>query len=129
MVCKDGYIVLESFKTVQIKKTDSCCAICYKIVAERTWYRFWWICLVVYSPQFYRKQSFHWTFLSPIQDGLFRCCSRTGEAKRPPSLKSVTRILQWWNLVHLYLTWRRSNIYIYKSSDTPPEFCWNQHFF
>ena len=34
--------------------------------------------------------------LSPIQDGLFQGCSRTGGegAKRLPSLKSVTHILQ-----------------------------------
>ena len=38
--------------------------------------------------------------LNPIQDGLFRGCSRMG----PPSLKSVTHILQWWNLAQLYLT-------------------------
>ena len=45
--------------------------------------------------------------LNPIQDGLFRGCLRMGEeggAKRPLSLKSVTHILQWWNLVQLYLT-------------------------
>ena len=27
-----------------------------------------------------------------------------GGAKKPPSLKSATHILQWWNLAHLYLT-------------------------
>ena len=32
--------------------------------------------------------------LTPIQDGLFRSCSRMGGAKRPPSLKSVRHILQ-----------------------------------
>ena len=32
--------------------------------------------------------------LNPIQDGHFRGCSRMGEAKRPPSLKSVTHVLQ-----------------------------------
>ena len=31
---------------------------------------------------------------NPIQDGPFRGFSRVGFAKRPPSLKSVTRILQ-----------------------------------
>ena len=30
----------------------------------------------------------------------------------PPSLKSVTYILQWWNLAQLYLTERRSKKYI-----------------
>ena len=32
--------------------------------------------------------------LNPIQDGLFRGCLRMEGAKRPPSLKSVTHILQ-----------------------------------
>ena len=44
-------------------------------------------------------------FLNPIQDGLFRGCSRMGRGgKGSPSLKSVTHILQWWNLAQLYLT-------------------------
>ena len=39
--------------------------------------------------------------INPMQDWHFRGCSRweRGEPKRPtPSLKSVTHILQWWNL-------------------------------
>ena len=43
---------------------------------------------------------------NPIQDGLFRGCSRM---VRGPS---VTHILQWWNLVQLYLTQRRSKKYM-----------------
>ena len=39
---------------------------------------------------------------NPIQDGLFRGCSRMGRAP------SVTHMLQWWNLAQLYLTQRRS---------------------
>ena len=38
-------------------------------------------------------------YVNPIQDGLFRGCSRMGRRgrqKAPPSLKSVTHILQWW---------------------------------
>ena len=43
--------------------------------------------------------------VNPIQDGLFRGCSRIGEgAFWPPSLKSATHILQWWNLAQSYLT-------------------------
>ena len=42
--------------------------------------------------------------LNPIQDGLFRGCSPMEGSKRPPSLKSVTHILQWWSLAQLYLT-------------------------
>ena len=46
---------------------------------------------------------------NPIQDGLFRRCSRMGEgAKRTHSLKSVTHTLQWWNLARFYLTQKRS---------------------
>ena len=56
-----------------------------------------------------------------IQDGLFRGCSQmcwgwgggVGGAKMPPSLKSVTHILQWWNLVQLYLTWKNPKKYMY----------------
>ena len=53
---------------------------------------------------------FRWAF-NPIQDGPFRGCSRMG-AKRSPSLKFVTHILQKWNLTKLYLTWRRSKKYM-----------------
>ena len=35
-----------------------------------------------------------------------------GGAKRPPFLKSVAHILQWWNLAQLYLTQRRSKKYM-----------------
>ena len=49
-------------------------------------------------------------WLNPIQDGFFRCCLRMGggRGKKAPSRKSVTHILQWWNLAQLYLTKRRS---------------------
>ena len=55
-----------------------------------------------------------WPFLNctsfnPIQDGLFWGCSRMwGTFLGPNSLKSVTHILQWWNLAQLYLTSGRS---------------------
>ena len=39
-------------------------------------------------------QTLDYKSLNPIQDGLFRGCSRMGGVKRPPSLKSDTRILQ-----------------------------------
>ena len=43
--------------------------------------------------------------VNPIQDGLFRSCSRMVWAfcPPPPSLKSATKIIQWWNLAQLYL--------------------------
>ena len=51
---------------------------------------------------------------NPIQDGLFWGCSRMGESQKgPPSLKSVTHILQWWNLAQIYLPKEdRKNIWI-----------------
>ena len=50
---------------------------------------------------------------NPIHDGHFRGCSMMGGGKKaPPSLKSVTHTLQWWNLAQLYLTQRRSKKYM-----------------
>ena len=40
---------------------------------------------------------------NPIQNGLFRDCSRIEGGKKAPSLNSVTHILKWWNLAQLYL--------------------------
>ena len=42
--------------------------------------------------------------LNPIQNGHFGGCSRMGGTKKPPTLKSVRHILQWWNLAQLCLT-------------------------
>ena len=55
------------------------------------------------------KMSFN-----PFQDGLFGAAHGWGggTAKRPPSLKSVTPIVQWWNLAQLYLTQGRSKKYM-----------------
>ena len=56
--------------------------------------------------EFLISTLFRWAFLGLLTDG--------GRAKSPPpSLKSVTHILQWRNLAQLYLTQRRSkNIWI-----------------
>ena len=54
---------------------------------------------------------------NPIQDGHFWAAHEQMEgsgAKRPPSLKSVTHILQWW---------LRTSIKLYESCDTSLEFC------
>ena len=51
-----------------------------------------------------------------------------GGKKAPTSLKSVTHMLQWWNLAQLYLTQRRSKKYMNHVTH-PLEFCWHQHFF
>ena len=49
--------------------------------------------------------------INPIQNGPLWSCSQVkgggGSEKVPPSLKSVTHILQWWNLVVIPY-WRRS---------------------
>ena len=51
--------------------------------------------------------------INPIQDEVFRGCSRMGrDQKRPPSLKSVRHILQWWKLVQLCLAQTRSKTYM-----------------
>ena len=48
----------------------------------------------------------------------------------PPSLKSVTHILQWWNLANLKdIAYLRKTQKTYKSRDTSLEFCWHHHFF
>ena len=77
----------------------------------------------------HRKTPVPESFFNPIQDGLFRGCSRMGGGKKAPtSLKSVTHMLQWWNLAQLYLTQRRSKKYMNHVTH-PLEFCWHQHFF
>ena len=68
------------------------------------------------------------SLFNPIQDGFFGGCSRMRRAKKAPSLKSITHILQWWNLTQLYLIERISKKK-YESRDIPLKFCWNHHFF
>ena len=75
----------------------------------------------------------HWSFLksfaginfhdrlfnfNPIQDGHFRDCSRMGWGQKgPTSLKSVTNIVQWWNLAAIpYLKKIQK---VYESRGTP----------
>ena len=81
------------------------------------------------TPVFKNRSRIKKDDFNPVQDGLLRGCSlmEGGRAKRPPSLKPVTHILQWWNFAQLYLTQRRSKKY--ESRDRPLEFCWHQHFF
>ena len=62
------------------------------------------------SVKFIIEKFYH---INPIQDGLFRCYSRMGGGQKGPhSIKSVTHILQWWNLAQLYLSQRRSKKYM-----------------
>ena len=44
--------------------------------------------------------------------GLFGAAYRWGWAKKPPYLKLVIHVPQWWNLLQLYLNWRKSKAYI-----------------
>ena len=50
--------------------------------------------------------------LTLFRMGFFGAAHGCGGQKAPPSLKSVTHILQSWNLAQLYLTQRRSKKYI-----------------
>ena len=51
--------------------------------------------------------------LTLFRMGIFGAVHGWGRAKKAPSLKSVTHILQWWNLAQIYLAQRRSkNIWI-----------------
>ena len=69
--------------------------------------------------------------INPIQNGPLWSCSQVkgggGGEKVPPSLKSVTHILQWWNLV--VIPYLKKIQKMYESRDTPIESCWHQHFF
>ena len=58
--------------------------------------------------------SVGWVLLNRIQDGHFQGCSRMGGwQKGSPYLKSVTHILQWWNLTVVpYLRKIQKNICI-----------------
>ena len=80
----------------------------------------------------YHLETFHNFYfvvnLNPIQDGLFRGCSRIRGAKRAPLPK----------IFHTYPTMMKLGTdipcstkiqKIYESRDTHPEFCWHQHFF
>ena len=81
------------------------------------------LCSCYYSFR-WGMQMYFIRYFNPIQDGHFWGCSRRGGLpKSPPSLKSVTHILQWWNALP------KEDPKIYQLRDTPPEFCWNQHFF
>ena len=66
--------------------------------------------------------------VNPIHDGHFSGCSWMGRVKRPPLPK----------ICHTYPTLMKLGTVIphlkkiqkiYESFDTPPDFCWHQHFF
>ena len=76
------------------------------------------VCLEIYElgpEKFLSAPEIIWqAALTLFRVGFFGGCSRIGVGgqKGPPSLKSVTHILQWWNLAQLYLTQRRSKKYM-----------------
>ena len=64
--------------------------------------------------------------INPIQDGLFWAAHGLGSQKSPLSVRSITYILQWWNLAvipHL-----KKIQEMYKSPDTLLAFYRQQHF-
>ena len=80
-------------------------------------YYFWYMQVIIKLNPGPRKNNTSYNFsfclwnLNPTQDENFRGCSRMrgrGPKKSPPTLKSVTHILQWWNVAQLHLTQRRS---------------------
>ena len=81
-------------------------------------------CSEVYHAKCKKNAQFICT--NPIHDGHFRGCKRIGVgAKKPPSLKFVTHILQCWNLA--VIPYLKKIQKIYESPDRPSDFCWNQH--
>ena len=60
--------------------------------------------------------------LNPIQDGLFRGCSRMRGQKGSPSLKSATWTLQKMKLGPV-ITYPKKTQKIYESRDTSLQFC------
>ena len=65
--------------------------------------------------------------INPIQMVFFGAAHGWGAKKvPPPSLKSVTHIIQWWNLA--VIPYLKKIQKLYESRDTPLEFCWHQHF-
>ena len=67
--------------------------------------------------------------INPIQDGLFRGCSRMmGDLFGPPLLKICHTYSTMMKLGRV-IPYPRKTQKIYKSRDTSLEFCWHQHFF
>ena len=67
--------------------------------------------------------------INPIQDGLFRGCSRMmGGLFGPPLLKICHTYSTMMKLGRV-IPYPRKTQKIYKSRDTSLEFCWHQHFF
>ena len=71
--------------------------------------------------------SWMWFIINPIQDGLFRDCSRMGGAKRSP-LPKICYIYPTMMKLGTVIPYLKRIQKLYESRDTPLDFCWHQHF-
>ena len=68
---------------------------------------------------------------NPIQDGLFRDCSRMGEGGRAfwPTLRKICHTNPTMMKLGTVIPYPRKFQKLHKSRDTSLGFCWHQHFF
>ena len=66
--------------------------------------------------------------LNPIQDGIFRGCSRMEGGKNAPLFK-ICHTYPTTMKLGTVIPYPKKIQKIYESRDTPFEFCWHQHFF
>ena len=67
--------------------------------------------------------------LNPIQDGLFRSCSRMGGGAKWPPFPKICHTYPTMMKLGTVISYPKKIQQIYESRDTPLEFCWHQHFF
>ena len=70
-----------------------------------------------------------WKKLNPIQDGLFRGCSLIKGGTFWPPLPKISHTYPTIMKLGTVIPYLKKTQKIYKSRDTPHEFCWHQHFF
>ena len=70
-----------------------------------------------------------WLTVNPIQDGLFRGCSRMGGGFFWPPLPKIRFTYPTMMKLGTVIPYLRKIQKMYKSRDTSLEFCWHQHFF
>ena len=68
-------------------------------------------------------------YFNPIQDGLFRDCSRIGGGAFLPPLPKIRHTYPTAMKLGTVISYLRKIQKMYKSRDTSLEFCWHQHFF
>ena len=66
---------------------------------------------------------------NPIQDGLFRGCSRMGGNPKRPPLPKICRTYPTIMKLGTVIPYPKKIHKIYESRDTPLDFCWHQYFF